>query len=336
MIDLSTRYLGLTLKSPLVCSSSPLCKDIANLIRMEDCGAGAVVLHSLFEEQILIESASLDRMLSDSSNTQAEAQSYFPDLGSYGLGPKSYLDHLSKAKQVLRIPVIASLNGVSSGGWIRYAKEMEDAGADALELNIYFLPTSFDVDGADIERSYCELVHRIKEQVKIPLAVKLAPYFTSMSNIAKRLESVGADALVLFNRFYQPDFDLESLEVLTAPSLSTSEELRLRLHWVALLSTRVRPDLAITGGVHTAEDVLKSVMAGAHAVMMTSALLKNGIGHLTKVTKDLIDWMELHQYESIRQMRGSMNAVAVAEPGAYERANYLKVLSSYTMRTGAR
>jgi dihydroorotate dehydrogenase (fumarate) len=336
MIDLSTRYMGLQLKSPLVCSSSPLCKDIANLMRMEDCGAGAVVLHSLFEEQILIESASLDRMLSDSSDTNAEAQSYFPDLGSYGVGPKSYLDHLSKAKRVLRIPVIGSLNGVSSGGWIRYAKEMEDAGADALELNIYFLPTSFDVDGADIERSYCELVHRIKEKVKIPLAVKVAPYFTSMSNMAKRLEAVGADALVLFNRFYQPDFDLETLEVLLAPSLSTSDELRLRLHWVALLSTRVRPDLAITGGVHTAEDVVKSVMAGAHAVMMTSALLKNGIGHLGKVSKDLVDWMELHQYESIRQMRGSMNAVAVAEPGAYERANYLKVLSSYTLRAGAR
>jgi dihydroorotate dehydrogenase (fumarate) len=336
MIDLSTRYLGLTLKSPLVASSSPLCKDIANLIRMEDCGAGAVVLHSLFEEQILIEGASLDRTLNDSTDSHPEAQSYFPDLGAYNVGPKSYLDHLSKTKRVLRIPVIGSLNGVSIGGWIRYAKEMEDAGADALELNIYFLPTSLDVEGSDIERSYCELLRRVKEQVKIPVAVKLAPYFTSMSNMAKRLEAVGADALVLFNRFYQPDFDLETLEVLTAPSLSTSEELRLRLHWVALLSTRVRPDLAITGGVHTAEDVVKSVMAGAHAVMMTSALLKNGIGHLMKVSKDLVDWMELHQYESIRQMRGSMNAVAVAEPGAYERANYLKVLSSYTLRAGTR
>jgi dihydroorotate dehydrogenase (fumarate) len=306
MIDLSTRYLGLNLKSPLVASSSPLCKDVHNLLRMEDCGAGAVVLHSLFEEQILIDSAALDRTLSDSTDSYAEAQSYFPDMGAYHTGPRSYLDHLSKAKRALRIPVIASLNGVSAGGWIRY------------------------------ERSYCELVHRVKAQVRIPVAVKLAPYFTSMSNMAKRLEGVGADALVLFNRFYQPDFDLESLEVLLAPSLSTSEELRLRLHWVALLSTRVRPDLAITGGVHTAEDVVKSVMAGAHAVMMTSALLKNGIAHLGKVTKDLVEWMELHQYESIRQMRGSMNAVAVAEPGAYERANYLKVLSSYTLRTGSR
>jgi dihydroorotate dehydrogenase (fumarate) len=336
MIDLSTRYLGLNLKSPLVASSSPLCKDVHNLLRMEDCGAGAVVLHSLFEEQILIDSAALDRTLSDSTDSYAEAQSYFPDMGAYHTGPQSYLDHLSKAKRALRIPVIASLNGVSAGGWIRYAKEMQDAGADALELNIYFLPTSLDVEGAEIERSYCELVHRVKAQVRIPVAVKLAPYFTSMSNMAKRLEGVGADALVLFNRFYQPDFDLESLEVLLAPSLSTSEELRLRLHWVALLSTRVRPDLAITGGVHTAEDVVKSVMAGAHAVMMTSALLKNGIAHLGKVTTDLVAWMELHQYESIRQMRGSMNAVAVAEPGAYERANYLKVLSSYTLRTGNR
>jgi dihydroorotate dehydrogenase (fumarate) len=336
MIDLSTRYLGLTLKSPLVASSSPLCKNLGNLLRMEDCGAGAVVLNSLFEEQILIDSAALDRTLSDSTDSYAEAQSYFPDMGAYHTGPRSYLDQLSKAKRALRIPVIGSLNGVSTGGWIRYAKEMQEAGADALELNIYFLPTSLDVEGAEIERSYCELVHRVKAQVGIPVAVKLAPYFTSMSNMAKRLEGVGADALVLFNRFYQPDFDLESLEVLLAPSLSTSDELRLRLHWVALLSTRVRPDLAITGGVHTAEDVVKSVMAGAHAVMMTSALLKNGIAHLGKVTKDLLEWMELHQYESIKQMRGSMNAVAVAEPGAYERANYLKVLSSYTLRTGSR
>lgn len=336
MIDLSTRYLGLNLKSPLVASSSPLCKDIDNLMRMEDCGAGAVVLHSLFEEQILIESAALERTLNQSTDSYAEAQSYFPDMGAYHVGPRSYLDHINKAKRVLRVPVIGSLNGVSAGGWIRYAKEIQDAGADALELNIYFLPTSLDVEGAEIERSYCELVHRVKQQVRIPVAVKLAPYFTSISNLAKRMEAVEADALVLFNRFYQPDFDLESLEVLTAPSLSSSEELRLRLHWIALLSTRIRPDLAITGGVHTAEDVVKSVMAGAHAVMMTSALLKNGIGHLSKVTKDLIEWMDLHQYESVKQMRGSMNAIAVAEPGAYERANYLKVLSSYTLRTSNR
>jgi len=329
MIDLSTGYLGLQLRSPLVVSASPLARDIANLQRMEEAGAAAVVLHSLFEEQIAAEEQSLDRMLSQGTESYAEALSYFPEMRSYGMGPDAYLEHIRKAKRAVRIPVIGSLNGVSSGGWIRYAGQIEEAGADALELNIYFLPTSLEVEGREIEASYCDLVEAVKSKIRIPVAVKLGPYFTSMANMAARLDRAGADALVMFNRFYQPDFDLEALEVTPHLNLSTSLELRLRLHWVALLSRMIRCELAITGGVHTAEDVLKGVMAGAQVVMMTSALLKNGIAYLKVVETAVVDWMVRHEYESIRQMRGSMNAAAVAEPAAFERANYLKVLGSY-------
>jgi dihydroorotate dehydrogenase (fumarate) len=329
MIDLSTGYLGLKLRSPLVVSASPLARDIANLQRMEEAGAAAVVLHSLFEEQIAAEEQSLDRMLSQGTESYAEALSYFPEMRSYGMGPDAYLEHIRKAKRAVRIPVIGSLNGVSSGGWIRYAGQIEEAGADALELNIYFLPTSLEVEGREIEASYCDLVEAVKSKIRIPVAVKLGPYFTSMANMAARLDRAGADALVMFNRFYQPDFDLEALEVTPHLNLSTSLELRLRLHWVALLSRMIRCELAITGGVHTAEDVLKGVMAGAQVVMMTSALLKNGIAYLKVVETAVVDWMVRHEYESIRQMRGSMNAAAVAEPAAFERANYLKVLGSY-------
>ncbi|HYL74746.1 MAG TPA: dihydroorotate dehydrogenase-like protein [Bryobacteraceae bacterium] len=330
MIDLSTGYLGLKLRSPLVASASPICKDLANLQKLEECGAGAVVLHSLFEEQINAEAETLDRFLSAGAESYAESLSYFPDLQNYSMGPKAYLDHIQRAKKALRIPVIGSLNGVSTGGWIRYAREIEDAGADALELNIYFLPTSLEIQGREIEDSYCDLVEAVKAQVHIPVAVKLGPYFTSMANMAYRLDRAGADALVLFNRFYQPDFDIETLEVAPHLTLSTSEDLRLRLHWVALLSRQIRPELAITGGIHTAEDVLKGIMAGAQVVMLTSALLKHGIEYLRDLATNVVEWMDRHEYESIRQMRGSMNAAAVAEPAAFERANYLKVLGSYT------
>ena len=329
MIDLSSKYLGLELRSPLVASASPLAKDLANLRKLEDAGAAAVVLHSLFEEQITSEENLLDRMLSEGTESYAEALSYFPELRSYGMGPDAYLEHIRKAKQAVSMPIIGSLNGVSTGGWIRYARQIEEAGADALELNIYFLPTSLEIEGREIEASYCDLVEAVKSQVRIPVAVKLAPYFTSMANMAFRLDRAGADALVLFNRFYQPDFDLEALQVVPRLTLSTSEELRLRLHWVALLARTVRCELAITGGVHTAEDVLKGIMAGAQVVMLTSALLKNGISYLRDLEAGMVEWMELHEYESIRQMRGSMNAGAVAEPAAFERANYIKVLGSY-------
>jgi dihydroorotate dehydrogenase (fumarate) len=329
MKDLTTRYLGFDLRSPLVVSASPLAKDLANLRKMEDAGAAAVVLHSLFEEQITLEENSLDRLLSEGTESYAEALSYFPELPSYGMGPDAYLEHIRKAKQAIGIPLIGSLNGVSTGGWVRYAREIEQAGADALELNIYFLPTSIEIEGREIEASYCDLVEAVKSKVRIPVAVKLAPYFTSMANVAFRLDRAGADALVLFNRFYQPDFDLEALSVTPHLTLSTSDELRLRLHWVALLSRTIRCELAITGGVHTPEDVLKGIMAGAQVTMLTSALLKNGIGYLRELEAGVVDWMERHEYESIGQMRGSLNVAAVPEPGAFERANYIKVLGSY-------
>jgi dihydroorotate dehydrogenase (fumarate) len=334
MIDLSTGYLGLKLRSPLVASSLPLWKDLTHLRKLEEAGAGAVVLHSLFEEQIMLESLSLDRFLTEGAESYAEAVSYFPDMVKYG-GQRAYLDHLGSAKKALRIPVIGSLNGVSTGGWIRYAREMEDAGADALELNIYFLPSSLDADAAAVERGYSDLVHDVKSRVHIPVAVKLGPYFTSMANMALRMEAAGADALVLFNRFYQPDFDLETLEATPNLNLSTSEELRLRLHWVALLARRIRPELAITGGVHTGTDVVKGIMAGAKVVMVASALLQRGIHYLRQIEEDLVGWMTEHEYESVHQMRGSMTVDAVAEPAAFHRANYLKVLGSYTLQSGS-
>jgi dihydroorotate dehydrogenase (fumarate) len=331
MIDLSTGYLGLKLRTPLVASSSPLCKDLAQLRALEEAGAAAVVLHSLFEEQITLESNVLDRFLTEGTESYSEALSYFPEAVRYD-GHTSYVKHLSSAKKELRIPVIGSLNGVSSGGWVRYAREIEDAGADALELNIYFVPASLETNAAAIEKNYCDLVREVKSRVRIPVAVKLGPYFTSMAHMASQLDTAGADALVLFNRFYQPDFDLEALEVTPNLVLSTSDELRLRLHWVALLANRIRPELAITGGVHSAEDVLKGIMAGAKVVMMASALLLRGVSYLRHVEEDLVAWMTEHEYESVRQMRGSMSVDAVAEPAAFHRANYLKVLGSYTLK----
>jgi dihydroorotate dehydrogenase (fumarate) len=336
MTDLTTGYLGLKLRTPLVASSSPLCKDIGSILRLEDAGASAVVLHSLFEEQIQVESGELDRDLTEGTESFGEALNYFPEMTSYNFGPDPYVNHLRKAKESVDIPVIASLNGVSTGGWIRYAQMMEQAGADAIELNIYYLPTDLEMTGEKVEEIYMDLVSHVKASVRIPVSVKLGSQFTAFANVAKRLDAAGADGLILFNRFYQPDFDLEALEVVPNLVLSDSNELRLRLHWVALLYNRIRPDIAITGGVHTAEDVLKSVMAGARVTMMTSALLRHGIDYLAKVEEDIIDWMEEHEYESILQMRGSMSSQSVAEPAAFERANYMKVLSSYTLKTTGR
>jgi len=332
MADLSTTYLGLTLKNPLVASSSPLCESVDNIRRMEDAGAAAVVLHSLFEEQITLESRDLDRYLSHGTESFAEALTYFPDMTDYNLGPDGYLEHICRVKAAVDIPVIGSLNGVSSGGWIRYARKIEEAGADALELNVYYIPTDPGLTGPQVEGMYVDLVRDVAASVRIPVAVKLSPYFSSMANVARRLDEVGARGLVLFNRFYQPDFDLENLEVVPNLVLSTSHELRLRLRWVAILYGTIAADLAVTGGVHTAEDVLKVMMAGARAAMMTSALLRNGIGHLSRVLTDLVAWMEEHEYESIRQMQGSMSQRSVAEPAAFERANYMKVLRSYALR----
>ncbi|HEY1207492.1 MAG: dihydroorotate dehydrogenase-like protein [Bryobacteraceae bacterium] len=330
-MDLTTKYLGLTLKNPVVVSASPLSENLGNIKKMEQAGAAAVVMHSLFEEQIEREGADLDRSLS-TGESYAESLSYFPDMGGYKIGPETYLENLAQAKASVKIPIIASLNGASTGGWTRYAKKMQEAGADALELNIYTIPTDPRVNAAEIEQSYCDLVRDVKATVQIPVAVKLCPYFSAMVNMAFQLDQAGADGLVLFNRFYQPDFDLEALEVVPSLQLSTSYELLLRLHWVAVLHGRVRPDLAITGGVHTSYDVLKAMMAGAQVTMMASAILKRGIDYIATVLGELQTWMEEHEYESIQQMQGSMSQKSVADPKSFLRGNYLKVLSSYALR----
>ena len=335
MINLETKYLGLKLKNPVVVSASPLSQEIANLRHMEDVGASAVVLHSLFEEQINIEENVLDAALAFGSEVSAEATNVFPDMGSYKIGPEAYLEHIRKAKQAVKIPVIASLNGVSHGGWIRYAKLMEQAGADALELNIYFVPTDPKMSADRVEEIYTELVANVNSSVRIPLAVKVGPYFSAFANLAHHLDMAGADALVLFNRFYQPDFDLENLEVVPSLELSRSAELKLRLTWAALLYGKIKADIAITGGVHTAEDVVKCMMAGAKVAMTTSAVLQNGIDYLKTLTTDLQAWLEQHEYESIQQMQGSMSAKSVPNPAAFERGNYMKVLGSYVVRPGA-
>jgi len=331
-IDLSTTYLGLKLRNPLVASSGPMCEDVGNIRRMEDAGAAAVVLHSLFEEQITLESYELDRFISAAEDVGAEGTTHFPDMLGYNRGPEGYLKHVSKAKEAVRIPVIASLNGTSVGGWLKYAIEMEQAGADALELNIYYIPVDPEVTGEQVERKYCDLVREVKSAVHIPVAVKLGPYFSAMVNMAKRLEAAGADALVLFNRFYQPDFDLEALEVVPNLILSNQHELLLRLHWIAVLYGNIKPDMALTGGVHSATDVVKAMMAGAKVAMMTSALLKKGVSYLDTMLTELLIWLGDHEYDSIRQMQGSMSRNAVPQPQAFERANYMKVLSSYAMR----
>lgn len=332
MIDLSTKYLGLQLKNPIVASASPLCDSLDNIRRLEDHGIAAVVLPSLFEEQLVLESESVDADLSRGADTFAESLSYLPSLTTYNLGPDGYLELIREAKAHVSVPVIASLNGVSPGGWVRYARDMQQAGADAIELNIYALETDPRRTAAQVEDGYCELVRSVKENLKIPVAVKLSHFFSAIANIATRLDASGANALVLFNRFYQPDLDLEQLEVVPNLTLSQSTELLLRLHWVAIVFGHIRADMAVTGGVHSASDVLKSVMAGARVAMMTSALLKNGVEHLDTVRAELLRWMEEHEYESISQMCGSMSQRNVPDPTAYERANYMKVLSSYTLK----
>jgi dihydroorotate dehydrogenase (fumarate) len=333
MADLSTTYLGLKLAHPLVASPSPLTEDLDNVRRLEDAGAAAIVLHSLFEEQITLESTWLDERLSAGTESFAESLTYFPDMTSYNLGPEGYLECVRKAKAAVGVPVIGSLNGTSVGGWIDYAKKIEQAGADALELNIFYIPTDPEMTGADVEQRYVDLAAKVKASVNIPVAVKLGLYFSSLPNMAQRLDEAGVDGLVMFNRFYQPDFDLENLEVFPTLILSSPYELLLRIHWVAILYGRIRADMAVTGGVHSGLDALKAMMAGARVAMMTSALLRNGIPHLARVREELVRWMEEHEYESIRQMQGSMSQRAVADPSAFVRANYMRVLSSYALRT---
>ena len=329
MTDLSTTYLGLKLKNPLVASSSPFSKKIDTIRQMEDAGLSAVVMHSLFEEQITHESNELDHFLSAGTDSFAEALTYFPDLEKYNIGPEAYLELVRKARESVQIPVIASLNGISSGGWVETARRIEQAGASALELNLYFLPTDPNLSGAELEEEYLRLVRDICAKVKIPLAVKMSPFFTAIPQMAKRLVNAGAGGLVLFNRFYQPDLDLEKLEVVPQLKLSTSDDLLLPLRWIAILFGRVRADLALTGGVHTGQDLIKAVMAGASVAMTASALVQNGLAYAGRILKEAEGWMVEHEYKSVRQMLGSMSQKSVAEPAAFERANYMKALQSY-------
>ena len=328
-IDLSTRYLGLMLKNPIVPSASPLARDLKNLRQMEDAGAAAVVLHSLFEEQINAEAQRLDHYLTRGTHSFSEALTYFPTVAEYRAGPEEYLEHLRKARKALAIPVIASLNGVSAGGWVSYAREIEQAGADALEINVYFVPTDPDLPGSAVEDMYSELVAQVTRTVRIPVAVKLSPFFSSLPNVARRLVRVGARGLVLFNRFYQPDLDIEKLEVVPHLVLSDSDELRLPLRWIAILYGRVPADLALTTGVHTAPDAIKGLMAGAAVTMLASELLHLGIPRITDILSDMTRWMTDHEYESVSQMQGSMSQIKCPAPAAFERANYMKVLSDY-------
>jgi dihydroorotate dehydrogenase (fumarate) len=329
MTDLTTTYLGLELKNPIVASASPLTKKIESAKKLDEAGVGAIVMYSLFEEQIIHESLELDHFLTRGSNSSAEAMSYIPDTGMYAMGPGKYLDHLTAVKKAVSVPVIGSLNGVSKGGWTQYARYMQDAGADALEVNLYYLASDPELTSAELEEAYVELVAAIKQTIKIPLAVKLSPFLTSIPNMAKRLSEAGADGLVLFNRFYQPDFDLENLEVVHSLVLSNSDELRLPLRWVSILYGKVNADLALTGGVHTAQDALKSMMAGAKVAMLASELLAHGPKRAAEILSVMEAWMQEHEYQSIKQMQGSMSQQAVREPAAFERANYMKVLSSW-------
>jgi len=329
MADLSTTYLGLNLKNPLVASASPLSKKLDRAKKLEEAGISAIVMYSLFEEQIIHESLEFDHYLNRGSESFAEALSYLPDGGLYGIRPEKYLNQVTGLKKALKIPVIGSLNGVSKGGWTSYARKIEEAGADALELNVYFIPTDPNMTSNDIEDMQVELVAEVKSAIKIPLAVKISPFVTSIPNFVKRLVDAGADGLVLFNRFYQPDFDLKELEIVHSLDLSTSPDLRLPLRWISILHGKVDVDFALTSGVHTHEDVLKSMMAGAKVAMTASNLLHNGEQAIGPILNDLEAWMKEREYESIQQMQGSMSQKSVKEPAAFERANYMKVLGSF-------
>lgn len=330
MIDLSTTYMGLRLKNPVVASASPLSNTLDGIRRLEDAGAAAVVMYSLFEEQIYLESTALSDHLDRGSYSSAEAFGYFPEMRGYNnVGPEGYLKLVHDAKMSVGIPVIGSLNGTTPGGWIEYARLIQEAGADALELNVYFIPANPYVTGEAVEELYLEILRDVKRTVSIPVAMKLNPYFSSIGHMSRRLVDEGADALVLFNRFYQPDFDLDKLEVEPRLVLSSSHELRLPLCWVAILYGELLTDFAVTSGVHTHEDVLKALMAGSKVAMMASELLQNGVGRITEILGALEAWMEEREYVSVKQMIGSMSQSNVANPSAFTRANYMKMLTSY-------
>lgn len=328
-MDLSTTYLGLQLKNPVVPSASPMSRTVGGVKLMEDYGASAVVLYSIFEEQIRHETKELYYHLTYHAESYAEATSYFPEVHEYHTGPDEYLEHIRKLKESVGIPIIGSINGVTDGGWVDYAKKIEQAGADALELNVYYIPTDPNLSSDDIEQTYFDIVKDVRNQIKIPIAVKLSPFFTALPNVAQRLDKMGVNGLVLFNRFYQPDINLDTLNVEPGVVLSNSDALRLPLRWIAILFNKVKADLAATTGVHTSEDVLKLVMAGASVTMMCSALLRHGPRKIREVLTGVQQWMVEHEYPSLREMRGSMSHQSVADPSSFERANYMKALQSY-------
>ncbi len=328
-MDLTTHYLGMRLPHPLVVGASPLSDDLDGVRRLEDAGAAAIVLRSLFEEQIAREQMAEHLNLDSHAESFAEATSYFPSPHAFALGPFQYLEHLRRCKEAVHVPVIASLNGVTPGGWLEYARLMEQAGADAIELNLYRIATDPDTAAADIERQAIETVREVKRAVTIPVAVKLSPFYTAFAHVAREMDRAGADGLVLFNRFYQPDIDAEALTATRTLQLSDSSELRLRLHWMAILSGRVRASLAVTGGVHRALDVVKATMAGAHVTQMVSAILLRGPGHIRAVLDELRIWMHEHEWVSLVGMRGNMSLYKVSDADAYERANYMLMLQGW-------
>jgi dihydroorotate dehydrogenase (fumarate) len=328
-MDLSTRYLGMNLRNPLVPSASPLSDSLDNIKRMEDAGASAIVLYSLFEEQLSREREALDYHLEHGTESFAEALTYLPATVPFRVGPEGYLNKIRKARQSVRIPLIASLNGVSIGGWVDYARKMQEAGANALELNVYMIPTDPARSAAEIEQTYLDILKAVKSVVSIPVAMKLSPYFSSMAGMARRLDEAGANGLVLFNRFYQPDLDLETLEIRPNVLLSTPQALRLPLRWIAILYGRIKADLAATSGIHSGLDVLKVLLAGANVAQLCSVLLQNGIPQIRKIEKEMVEWMEAHEYESVAQLRGSMSQKNCADPSAFERAQYMQAVLSY-------
>ncbi|MCS7303508.1 MAG: dihydroorotate dehydrogenase-like protein [Thermoguttaceae bacterium] len=331
-IDLATTYLGLELKNPLLVSACPLSERLETLQQLEQTGAAAIVMYSLFEEQIEHETAEFHRVYERGADSFAEALTYFPDLEDYRLGPEDYVQHVAKAKRALSIPLIASLNGVSPGGWIRYAKMLQDAGADALELNVYYIAADMNLSGPEVEQKYIDLVHAVKQAVSIPLAVKIGPFFSSPAHMARRLVEAGADGLVLFNRFLQPDFDLEELQVKPHLELSTSAELLLPLRWIAILYGRLSVSLALTGGIHRPADLVKAILAGANVGMVASVLYRQGIAAIGMLLDGLQNWLAEHGYASVQEARGVLSQANCPDPAAFERGNYMRALTSFTGR----
>jgi dihydroorotate dehydrogenase (fumarate) len=328
-MDLSTTYLGLKLRTPLVPAASPLSEEVSTIKEMEDNGASAVVLYSLFEEQLRQDRLELAQHLDHGTFSYAEALTYFPEPEEFRLGPDEYLKHIAKAKESVNIPIIASLNGSSVGGWTQYAKAIEQAGADALELNIYYIPTDMKLTANDVEQTYLDILKAVKNEIKIPVAVKLSPFFTNFANMAARLDEAGANGMVLFNRFYQPDVDLESLEIKPNILLSTPMAMRVPLRWIALLYGRVKANMAATSGIHRASDVLKMLMAGADVTMLCSALIRHGVRQIGVIERDLVAWMDEHDYTSVSQLKGSLSQKNCANPTAFERAQYMKAISQF-------